>query len=144
MFRVTRTFRAEMAHRLNGHEGKCQNLHGHSYVFHVTAEASQLDELGRVVDFGELKDGIGKWIADTLDHGTVLEDGDPLAAAILSDGSKLRLMQVPPTAENLAWLIGLQARALHNATEGRRVEVVRVDVWETEHGMASRTWEPGA
>ena len=39
-------------HRLLGHEGKCANLHGHNYLiqFHVTG--NEIDELGRVVDFG--------------------------------------------------------------------------------------------
>jgi 6-pyruvoyltetrahydropterin/6-carboxytetrahydropterin synthase len=136
MNRATRTFRAEMAHRLNGHEGKCQNLHGHSYVIHVTAESRSLDSLGRVIDFGELKSGIGQWIADKLDHGTMLQSGDPLLTPVRNDGSKLYEVPFPPTAENIATLVAAQAAALHPG-----VRIARVEVWETEHGMAA--WEAG-
>lgn len=129
-YNATRTFRAEMAHRLNGHEGKCQNLHGHSYVIHVTAHAARLDALGRVVDFGELKEGIGRWIADMLDHGTMLQDTDPLVEAVKADGSKLYLVPFPPTAENLAGLIGAKAAGIHPG-----LVITCVKVWETEHGM---------
>lgn len=137
MHQVTRTFRAEMAHRLNGHEGKCQNLHGHSYVIHVTAEARDLDALGRVVDFGALRGGIGEWIATTLDHGTMLEASDPLVAAVRADGSRLFVSPWPPTAENVAYLVAQEAMRLH---EGGRVRITSVKVWETEHGMAE--WRP--
>lgn len=135
MYRVTRTFRAEMAHRLNGHEGKCQNLHGHSYVIHVTAESIGLDKLGRVVDFGDLKTGIGRWIDATLDHGTMLQERDPLLAAVSQDGSKVYVSSMPPTAEYVARLVATMAAELHPT-----VHIARVEVWETEHGMAA--WEP--
>lgn len=133
MNRVTRVFYAETAHRLFGHEGKCNHLHGHSYRIEVTVQGP-LDHLGRVIDFSVLKDGIGAWIAKHLDHGTVLHNADPLLPVLEAQKTKLFSMSSPPTAENLATLIAEQTRWHH------RCDVVSVRVWETEHGMAE--WVP--
>ena len=130
MNKITRVFYAEMAHRLFGHEGKCNHLHGHSYRIEVTV-SGPLDKLGRVIDFSELKAGIGASIAETLDHGTTLAKDDPLLPLLKKTGTKLHVMDVPPTAENLAHLIAKEAAIAHAGTV---VEAVRV--WETEHGMA--------
>lgn len=130
MNQVTRVFYAEMAHRLFGHEGKCNHLHGHSYRIEVTVEGL-LDSLGRVLDFSELKAGVGEWIAQVLDHGTTLCSNDPLLPLLQPTGTKLHVMQEPPTAENLARLVAIAAADRHP-----EVRVVRVRVWETEHGMA--------
>lgn len=130
MNEITRVFYAEMAHRLHGHEGKCQHLHGHSYRIEVTV-SGPLDSLGRVIDFSVLKDGIGGWIAKVLDHGTTLAESDPLAPLLSKDGTKLLLVPYAPSAENLANLIAEMAQQLH-----QDVKVTAVRVWETEHGMA--------
>lgn len=127
---ITRVFFAEMAHRLFGHEGKCNHLHGHSYRIEVTAEGP-LDALGRVLDFSELKAGVGGWIARTLDHGTTLCSNDPLLPLLSPTGTKLHVMNRPPTAENLASEIAEAAAKIHP-----QIRVTRVRVWETEHGMA--------
>lgn len=35
---LTKKFVFEMAHALDGYDGKCANLHGHSYHLEVTVE----------------------------------------------------------------------------------------------------------
>lgn len=55
-------------HRVHGHEGKCQHLHGHNYRIHFTCTADKLDNLGRVVDFGVVKEKLCMWIEEQWDH----------------------------------------------------------------------------
>ena len=60
-------------HRVHLHESKCNNPHGHNYVIylHAVADDNQLDSLGRVIDFGVLKQKIGSWIDEFWDHGFI-------------------------------------------------------------------------
>src|SRR5256885_13915911 len=59
---VTRKFWFSYGHRVFQHEGACGNLHGHNGVVNVTATANELDNVGRVIDFGVLKNKIDPWI----------------------------------------------------------------------------------
>lgn len=106
-------------HRVVGHETKCRGLHGHNYRVHFTCEPEHnLDQIGRVVDFGVLKSTLCAWLEEHWDHKMLLWEEDPLfffgarkpywldtqertdevAAALAS------LLPVPfnPTAENMA------------------------------------------
>ena len=58
----TRKLEFDAAHRVMEHESKCRHLHGHRYVAEVTVATSELDGLGRVLDFGLLKTELGGWI----------------------------------------------------------------------------------
>ena len=58
----TRRIQFASGHRVLGHENKCRHIHGHNYVAFIHAEAEQLDSIGRVIDFGVLKDKFGGWI----------------------------------------------------------------------------------
>src|ERR1044071_8601691 len=55
------------AHQLRGYKGKCENLHGHNYKIEIYARGSELDNIGLLVDFGELKQAADEGVAD-LDH----------------------------------------------------------------------------
>ena len=35
MFKIAKEFNFDMAHMLDGHDGKCKNLHGHTYKLQV-------------------------------------------------------------------------------------------------------------
>ncbi|KAJ6645031.1 putative ATP-dependent helicase YwqA [Pseudolycoriella hygida] len=92
------------AHRIIGHQSKCQFLHGHRYVLEVTVSADITDSLGMVMDFGQMKLVIKKWIDSHFDHNLILhqqdkEMGDKIASWT---GQKIYYMQQNPTAENLA------------------------------------------
>lgn len=79
MPQVTRKFEWDSGHRILNHESKCRNPHGHRYVAEVTVWSEGLDNLGRVVDFGELKRIIGEWIDRNWDHTMILSKDDSLA-----------------------------------------------------------------
>ena len=116
------------------HEGKCRHLHGHNYqVFFHARNAGGLDNLGRVVDFGVLKDKFGRWIEENWDHGFIVwqEDGEALAALKQIPDQKIFVLPANPTAENMAlYLLNDVAGKL---LEGTAAEIVKVVLWETEN-----------
>lgn len=89
-------------HRVYRHEGKCRHLHGHNYRVHFTCEAENLDSVGRVIDFSEIKNRLCMWLEDNWDHHFLIWEEDPIAGMLsLADGT---IVFVPfnPTAENIA------------------------------------------
>ena len=65
---VRRRFTFEAAHELPNHPGKCQRLHGHSYVLLVSVEGEIEPESGMVIDFSDLKHIVKESVIDRLDH----------------------------------------------------------------------------
>ena len=69
---LSKTFRFEASHQLEGHDGKCARLHGHSWSATVTVRSSQLEESGpksgMVIDYGELKELVSPVVERHLDH----------------------------------------------------------------------------
>lgn len=100
----TRRLEFDAAHRVMGHEGKCKHLHGHRYAIEATFTAKQLDTLGRVVDFGIIKEKLGQWVDANWDHTTILYGKDKaLGNAITTQtGQKIFYLPSNPTAENMA------------------------------------------
>jgi 6-pyruvoyltetrahydropterin/6-carboxytetrahydropterin synthase len=132
MYRVTREIHFCYGHRLLQYDGKCKNLHGHNGKAVITLEADKLDSLGMVVDFGKLKETVGKWIDATLDHRMILHRDDPALPYLLSQGEPIHVVDTNPTAENIAKLIYDHARR-----EG--FPVTEVTLWETENCFATYT-----
>jgi 6-pyruvoyltetrahydropterin/6-carboxytetrahydropterin synthase len=90
-------------HRVVGHEGKCQFLHGHNYRVHFKVAANELDSIGRVLDFAIIKEKLCIWLEENYDHKFLIWEKDPF----LEDLQKITaesLVIVPfnPTAENIA------------------------------------------
>lgn len=125
MFTISRQFTFCYGHRLFDHTGKCANLHGHNGTVKIELRNSQLDPQGMVVDFIDVKNSIGDWIKETLDHRLILEERDPLVAVLQERGEAVLVLSVEPTAENLAKLIYEQAEKLG-------LPVGAVSVWETD------------
>ncbi len=99
---LTKKFTFEMAHALEGYDGKCANMHGHSYHLEVTVEGDVNDntESGMLLDFHTLKELVQRTIVDHFDHALVLKSGSPMAT--MAQGQP-NLVEVPfnPTTENL-------------------------------------------
>ena len=100
----TRRIEFDAAHRIMDHESKCKMLHGHRYALEITFAANQLDNLGRVIDFGNIKEIFGSWIDENLDHNTILNVKDKELGALISGqtGQKIYYLSENPTAENIA------------------------------------------
>lgn len=88
---VTKCFTFDTAHRVLGHKGKCRHLHGHTFRAEVTLSTQDVNELGMVVDFGDVKALVGAWIDKMWDHNIILHPDDPLMklAKLAETGSKV-------------------------------------------------------
>ncbi len=130
MFRVTKEFHFCYGHRLLGYNGKCRNLHGHNGKAVICLESAELDRLGMVVDFSEIKRVLGRWIDDTLDHRMLLHRDDPVIPELRRQGEPFVALGVNPTAENIA-------RLIFDHAIGTGLPVVEVTLWETENAFAT-------
>ena len=71
MIVCVRKIEFDSAHRLINHEGKCRMFHGHRYVIEASFTAKKLDELGRVIDFGIIREVLVSWIDEYFDHNAI-------------------------------------------------------------------------
>lgn len=94
----------DAAHRVLEHESKCRNLHGHRYAIEAGFVADGLDSLGRVVDFGVIRERLGAWVDENWDHTVILFERDRLLGKSISDITGQTIFYLPsnPTAENMA------------------------------------------
>lgn len=88
-------------HRVFGHENKCASLHGHNGRVTFTV-AGELDDVGRVLDFGEIGKRLCNWVEETWDHKFIIYDQDPWKDALAQLDSKVWWSPFNPTAENFA------------------------------------------
>lgn len=158
---ATRRLEFDAAHRVLRHESKCRHLHGHRYKVDLTVGAPELDALGRVVDFGCVKQIVGKWIDDNWDHNILLHPNDPILDCFppATDDESERMMGgeqqqlasmfggkppylfpagTNPTAENIAAELHRIASRLLRQHDGALL-VTRVRVWETPNCYADFT-----
>lgn len=100
----TRKLEFDAAHRVVNHESKCRHLHGHRYVVEATFAAAALDALGRVVDFGVIKERLGHWLDTQWDHNAILWETDKTLGDAIAGVTKQTIYYLPynPTAENMA------------------------------------------
>jgi 6-pyruvoyltetrahydropterin/6-carboxytetrahydropterin synthase len=111
------------AHQLRNNRGKCENLHGHNYKVQVTVEGEDLNSIGLLADFTELK-GALREITEFLDH-KFLNEIEPFT-------------EINPSAENVAKYIAdkLQSQLDAGASEVP-VFIAAVKVWETDTSTAT-------
>ena len=136
LLRLTKRFTFEMAHALPAYQGKCHNIHGHSYKLYVTVEGTPLQQSGAsadgmVLDFGILKSIIEQRIIEPFDHALVLpRQEEELSLGALS--AKLVWVDFQPTTENLLMHF---AHLLENAfPQGTRLHSLKL--YETESSCA--------
>jgi len=107
--RITKQFTFETGHALYGYDGKCRNVHGHSYKLSVTVIGEPITDkehvkLGMVIDFGDLKKIVKSEIVDQFDHATVFNKNTPhleLAKELKDRGHHVILVDYQPTSENM-------------------------------------------
>lgn len=104
MINCTRRLEFDSAHRVMSHESKCKMLHGHRYVVEATFSAENLDNLGRIIDFGVVREILGKWLDDNFDHNAILSIEDKELGNNIAKitGQKIYYLPYNPTAENIA------------------------------------------
>lgn len=107
--RITKQFTFETGHALYGYDGKCKNVHGHSYKLSVTVIGTPITDsnnvkFGMVIDFGDLKKIVKEEIVDIFDHATVFNQNTPhveLADELKNRGHHVILVGYQPTSENM-------------------------------------------
>ncbi|MBQ0117022.1 MAG: 6-carboxytetrahydropterin synthase QueD [Flavobacterium sp.] len=107
--RITKQFTFETGHALYGYDGKCKNVHGHSYKLSVTVIGQPITDannvkFGMVIDFGDLKKIVKEEIVDQFDHATVFNKNTPhvdLANELITRGHHVILVDYQPTSENM-------------------------------------------
>jgi len=107
--RITKQFNFETGHALFGYDGKCKNVHGHSYKLSVTVIGKPITDssnvkFGMVIDFGDLKKIVKEEIVDVFDHATVFNQNTPhieLAKELKNRGHHVILVDYQPTSENM-------------------------------------------
>jgi 6-pyruvoyltetrahydropterin/6-carboxytetrahydropterin synthase len=123
-------------HRLYRHGGKCEFFHGHNYTadFYVTSE--EVDSVGRVIDFAELKRLLKGWIDQHWDHAFLLnvEDHNGIQAIRSVEPTKFYVLPYNPTAENMARY--LLEDVGPDLFEGSGVTLTKVVIWETEESCS--------
>jgi 6-pyruvoyltetrahydropterin/6-carboxytetrahydropterin synthase len=129
MYQIAKELHFCYGHRLMNHNGKCKRLHGHNAKVLITVEAENLDSDGMLMDFSDLKKDVSNWIDEKFDHQMLLHKDDPIVAALTASGEPFQILEVHPTAENLAHLIFDFVKDLH-------FPVVDVTLWETNSCFA--------
>ena len=132
MFQVSVEEEFAAGHALRGYRGKCENLHGHNYKVCVTLEGTELDDIGLLYDFSDLKKAIHQTVGK-LDH-QFMNDVAPFD-------------RLNPSAENIAKFFYEQIteflsehahkKSGNGAPESSFCRVQNVKVWETSTTTAT-------
>lgn len=138
---VTRHIEFEAAHLLAGYEGRCANLHGHSYKLEVTVSghtnSEKSERFGFCIDFKELDAILENVVPDHMfiANGQNLADDTVEAdiVAVLAEwGLAYQILPFAPSAENMKlWL-----KDKIDAHLPRGLRVVRLKLWETTDSYA--------
>ena len=117
---ITKRFNFESSHNLLNYNGKCSQLHGHSYILEITVKKRIDMKTEMVMDFGDLKKIVNKFVIDNLDHKYINNV----------------IPYLNPTAENMVYWIWeiLEKEALLKGLS-------KIDLWETKDSYVTLTKE---
>lgn len=140
MFKISKEFSFDMAHLLDGHDGKCQNLHGHTYKLQVEI-AGDLFESGAkkamVIDFSDLKSVVKKAILDPMDHAFIYDETSEreskIAKLLQELNSKTFGVPFRTTAEEIARFI------FNRLKYDEKLAVSAICLWETPTSFCEYT-----
>ena len=121
VYEISKDFLFSAAHQIRMHGGKCERLHGHNWRVRIHARASTLNRIGMVVDFADLQKIVAE-VCARFDHQNINEISP--------------FDEVNTTAENLARFFYQEADRRLRESEGGRVQVSKVEVWENHASLA--------
>jgi 6-pyruvoyltetrahydropterin/6-carboxytetrahydropterin synthase len=138
--RITKQFNFETGHALYGYDGKCKNVHGHSYKLSVTVSGAPITDatnvkFGMVIDFSDLKKIVKEEIVDLFDHATVFNQNTPhveLAKELQVRGHHVILVNYQPTSEMM--VIDFAAKIKSRLPEN--IKLFSLKLQETETSFA--------
>jgi len=137
--RITKQFSFETGHALYGYDGKCKNVHGHSYKLSVTVIGQPITDTsnvkyGMVIDFGDLKKIVKEEIVDVFDHATVFNQNTPhieLAHELKQRGHHVILVDYQPTSENM--VVDFAAKIQSRLPNGISLHSLKLQETETSY-----------
>lgn len=137
--RITKQFTFETGHALYGYDGKCKNVHGHSYKLSVTVIGKPISDssnvkYGMVIDFGDLKKIVKDEIEDVFDHATVFNKNTPhieLAEELKKRGHHVILVDYQPTSEMM--LIDFVGRIKKRLPNNVKLHSLKLQETETSY-----------
>lgn len=125
-------------HRVVGQGGKCEHLHGHNYRIHFTVigVSTDVDDVGRVLDFSAIKERLCSWVEENWDHKFLVWDEDPLRTQLAAADPR-GVVWVPfnPTAENMAKHLVVEVGPIR--LKGTDCLLVKVSIDETRKCSAA-------
>ena len=122
MFEVSVEDTFAAGHALRGYRGKCENPHGHNYKVKIILAGEQLNNIGLLYDFKDLKAAMGE-VVDRLDH------------QYLNDIVPFR--ELNPSAENMARYFYQECTSKLKALTEGGIRVKEVTIWETDTTTAT-------
>ena len=136
VIRLTKEFSFEAAHALEGYDGKCRHIHGHSYRLFVTVAGTPVaDEhdpkAGMTLDFGVLKGIVHSEIVDRFDHAFIVQRGDSRAAALGDRFGNIIETDYRPTCENM--LVEFAERLRRKLPQGVALHSLRLHETATSY-----------
>lgn len=152
---VERHFELDAGHRLAKHDFKCQNLHGHRYIFDVTITGKVSKDTGLLMDFSHIKNPV----MEAFDHNTILNKDDPLMAIEWDSGEPnsdmysvasiigmnqnkdIYTMSGEPTVENIADESAKLIFEAMSRDERNRITEITLEVYETPNCKVESTYE---
>lgn len=134
--KISKIFTFDASHMLDGHDGKCQNLHGHTYQLEVTVASILINEgakAGMVMDFADLKTSVKQTILEPFDHAFLYHGNNERESQIaaLLEGWQMKTLRLNQrtTAEHLAI-------EMYHRLQVVGVPVCRIKLWETPTSYA--------
>lgn len=145
MYSATKEFNFEAGHCLDGHKGKCRNLHGHNYKVFVTMSSETLNNMEMVMDFYDLNT-FAKCTFDEFDHAFIYnckcEDQfeKDLYDVCVKHCRKVITLACRATAENMSkYFYDILNAKLKFHFPNLDVKVSKVVVYETPTSFATYT-----
>ena len=139
MIHLTKIFRFEAAHALMGYDGRCRNIHGHSYEMRVTIKGMPImddssPKNGMVMDFGDLKRIVNEEIIDHYDHAFIINHNmsQEFIDEVKRNYERIIVLPYQPTTELM--LIDFSKKIKSRLPEG--IQLVKIFLKETEGSFA--------
>ncbi|MFN4111373.1 MAG: 6-pyruvoyl trahydropterin synthase family protein [Ignavibacteria bacterium] len=130
--KVSKEFRWEMAHRLPFHEGRCKNLHGHTYKALIQFEG-ELDKNGMLIDFYDIYRIVNP-VIDELDHSIICDKNDTELVEIANKiNERVVIIDKSTTAENISIYI---TEKIFQSSLPDNLNKITVRVYETPDAFA--------
>ncbi len=140
---ITRRLEFDAGHRISTHTSQCRHLHGHRYCIEITLSGNIIaDEgvaqQGMVMDFSEVKRIAMAALVDQWDHAFLVYAGDTKVLQFLQsiEDHKTVVLDVQPTAENLALLAFDRLDAAYQDFYGNQLRLEHVRLFETPNCWA--------